>query len=160
MAHRHRPHLGRTIRTRPKSAYLIDLWHNHREALDADWASRYHTTWQPISLTEWLDAPPENKPKANIGIGKAWKLTRQILKDHASDSYMALAGWSYKPTGAEIAMWDRFELEGRLKRRGWRPWTDRRADQFPETHTPSKAEQTIRAERRARLDRQFHISPR
>ncbi|MDK6350059.1 hypothetical protein [Bifidobacterium scardovii] len=158
MAERNRTRLGRTIRTGPKSAYLIVLWQNHREALESDWLNRYHTIWRPIRLDAWLDAPNGHKPRASLSLGKAWKLTRQILRDHTSDSYAALAGWSYTPTGEELAMWDRLELEGRLKRRGWRPWTDKRADQFGATRQQSPAERAQRMRRRHRLNQRFHIS--
>lgn len=158
MAHRHRAHLGRIIRPRPKSVYLSALHANHREALDADWLATYHTTWKPVTLAEWLNAPADRKPKANYGIGQAWRLTRQILRNHTSHCFAALAGWTYTPTGAEIAMWDMFELEGRLQREGWRPWTDRHADPFAPTRLETSQARKERLERRELLKQRFHIT--
>lgn len=63
-----------------------------------------------------------------MSLAQSWRLTREILRDHTSNSFAALAGWSYTPTGAEIALWDQMELEGRLKRKGYRPWTDHRTN--------------------------------
>ncbi|KFI92433.1 hypothetical protein BISA_0833 [Bifidobacterium saguini DSM 23967] len=98
------------------------------------------------------------KPKANISLGKAWRLTREILKDHRSHSYAALAGWSYIPSDGEIALWDRMELEGRLKRRGWRPWADRHNDPFAPVHVETRETRERRLERRSRLKQRYHIT--
>lgn len=137
---------------------LCALWRNHREALDADWLRTYSTMYRPVSFERWLDAPKGAKPRANVGFGRAWALTREILKDHTSHSYAALAGFAYIPTGEETAMWDRYELEGRLKRKGWRPWTDRRADPFRSARMESTGEHEQRMERRSRLRQRFHIT--
>lgn len=92
-----------------------------------------------------------------MGFGKAWGLTREILRDRTSNSFAALAGWSYIPTGAEIALWDQMELEGRLKRKGYRPWADSRSD-FLESPNPETGEQRReRLKRRDRLKDRYHI---
>ncbi|AKV55077.1 hypothetical protein BACT_0488 [Bifidobacterium actinocoloniiforme DSM 22766] len=85
-------------------------------------------------------------------------LSREILRDHTSSSYAALSGWSYIPTGAEIALWDQMELEGRLKRKGYRPWTDQRADPFRLDHMEGTRQRRERLERRKHLQDTFHIS--
>lgn len=93
-----------------------------------------------------------------MSFGLAWNLTREILRDHTSSSYAALAHYSYIPSGAEISLWDQFELEGRLKRRGWRPWTDSRTNQFGETKQETDSERQARLTRRHRLNQVFHIT--
>lgn len=92
-----------------------------------------------------------------MSLAQSWRLTREILRDHTSNSFAALAGWSYTPTGAEIALWDQMELEGRLKRKGYRPWTDHRTNWFdPPKQETAKARQA-RLERRRRLQDTYHI---
>ncbi|MEE8739047.1 MAG: hypothetical protein SOI66_09110 [Bifidobacterium sp.] len=158
MARRHRQDLGHGIRPRPKSIHLLILLQTHRGALDHDWLKNYQRTYRPIRLEQWLDAPRNRKPAARTTYGDAWQLTREILRDHTSASYAALADWSYTPTGAEISLWDQFELEGRLKRRGWRPWTDRRTDQFRRTKQETDSEHQARMQRRRHLNEVFHIT--
>lgn len=85
-------------------------------------------------------------------------LTHEILHDHTSHSYAALAGWSYIPTGAEIAQWDQYELEGRLKRKGWRPWTDKTADPFRTESLKADTSQKEREKQRERIRARFHIA--
>lgn len=92
-----------------------------------------------------------------MAYGRAWGLTREILRDRTSNSFAALAGWYYIPTGAEIALWDQMELEGRLKRKGYRPWADSRSD-FLGLPNPETGEQRReRLERRDRLKDRYHI---
>lgn len=105
----------------------------------------------------WLDAPPGSKPRASMSLGRAWMLTREILKDHTSNSFASLAGWAYVPTGAEIALWDMMELEGRLKRKGYRPWADPRNDFLREPNLETSSQRRERLERRSRLKKRFHI---
>ncbi len=105
----------------PKSFTSLILHQQHHSALTADWLTRYRRVWKPCHLNAWLDAPAGRKPSGNLDYESAWALTREILRDHTSNSFAALAGWSYTPTGAEIALWDQMELEGRLKRKGYRP---------------------------------------
>jgi hypothetical protein len=150
--------MGHGIGHRPKSVHLILLLQTHRGALDHDWLKNYQRTYRPIHLEQWLDAPLTSKPTANIDYGTAWQLTRELLRDHTSSSYAALANWSYTPTGAEISLWDWFELEGRLKRRGWRPWTDPRTDQFRQARQETDQERKARMERRHHLNEVFHIT--
>lgn len=85
-------------------------------------------------------------------------MTREILKSHRSHSWAALSGWSYIPTDAEIALWDRFEFEGRLTRKGWRPWEDKRFDPFSPSHMETETERRERLARREQLKRRFHIT--
>lgn len=87
----------------------------------------------------------------------AWELTHEILRDHTSHSYAALAGWSWIPTGTEIAMWDRMELEGRVKHKGWRPWAAI-PDPLAAAKQETGEERAARLERRDRLNRRFHIT--
>lgn len=93
-----------------------------------------------------------------MSLAKAWRMTREILKDHTSHSWAAFNGWTYTPTAAEQALWDRLELEGRLKRKNWRPWTDPRNDPFGTRRTETRAEHAARLERRHRLNQRFHIT--
>lgn len=116
----------------------------------------WHTAWRPVTLGRWLQAPADRKPRGNVGIGRAWRLTREILKHHTSHSWAALAGWSYIPTGMETAIWDQYELEGRLKRHGWRPWAASR-DPFAPTRVEPDDARRARLERRERLKRRYHI---
>ena len=102
-------------------------------------------------------APAGRKPSGNLDYESAWALTREILRDHTSNSFAALAGWSYTPTGAEIALWDQMELEGRLKRKGYRPWADRRTDMFRRANTETHADYEARMARRKRLNDHYHI---
>lgn len=99
-----------------------------------------------------------SKPSPNIGFGTAWRFTREILRNHTSSSYAALAGWSYIPTGAEIALWDQMELEGRLKHKGYRPWTDARNNLFALSRQETSQQHAERLARRKRLQDTFHIS--
>ncbi|WP_133124814.1 hypothetical protein [Bifidobacterium margollesii] len=157
MDQRHHARLGRRQRPRPKTAVLLTLHQNHHGALAADWLNRYHLIWKPIGLPAWLNAPHDAKPRGNIGIGLAWELTREILRDHTSSSFAALAGWSYTPTGSEIAMWDRMDMEKRLRRHGWRPWKN----QPDPLRAKPMEDPRVRAERlrRRRLLRErFHIT--
>ena len=129
----------------------------HHSALTADWLTRYRRVWKPCHLDVWLDAPTGRKPSGNLDYESAWALTREILRDHTSNSFAALAGWSYTPTGAEIALWDQMELEGRLKRKGYRPWADRRTDMFRRPATETHADYEARMARRKRLNDHYHI---
>jgi hypothetical protein len=150
--------MGRGVGARPKSVHLLILLQNHQGALDHDWLKNYQRTYRPIHIDQWLDAPRNHKPKSSMAYGKAWQLTREILREHTSASYSALANWSYTPTAAEISLWDQFELEGRLKRKGWRPWTDPRTDQFHQTKQETDREHKARMERRQHLNEVFHIT--
>jgi hypothetical protein len=154
---RHRQRLGRRIGPRPKIVYLLILHQQHHSALTADWLTRYRRVWKPCHLNAWLDAPTGRKPSGNLDYESAWALTREILRDHTSNSFAALAGWSYTPTGAEIALWDQMELEGRLKRKGYRPWADRRTDPFRRPATETHADYEARMARRKRLNDHYHI---
>lgn len=154
---RHRQRLGRRIGPRPKIVYLLILHQQHHSALTADWLTRYRRVWKPCHLDVWLDAPTGRKPSGNLDYESAWALTREILRDHTSNSFAALAGWSYTPTGAEIALWDQMELEGRLKRKGYRPWADRRTDMFRRPATETHADYEARMARRKRLNDHYHI---
>ena len=119
--------------------------------------TRYRRVWKPCHLNAWLDAPAGRKPSGNLDYESAWALTREILRDHTSNSFAVLAGWSYTPTGAEIALWDQMELEGRLKRKGYRPWADRRTDPFRRPATETHADYEARMARRKRLNDHYHI---
>ena len=91
-----------------------------------------------------------------MSLQRAWELTRELLRDHTSHSFAALAGWAYAPTGAEIALWDRYELEGRLRRPGWRPWLERRND--PLRPAEPETARRERLARRRRLNAFYHIT--
>ena len=92
-----------------------------------------------------------------MGVGLAWELTREILRDHTSNSYAALAGWSYTPTGAEIALWDGLEMEKRVRRRGWRPWKDV-PDPLRAKPMEDPRRRAERLRRRQRLRERYHIT--
>lgn len=149
--------MGGRQRYRPKSIYLLILQQDHRAALTADWLARYNRTWQPITYDTWLDAPKSHKPVSNIAYGTAWALTRELLRDRTSNSYAALVGYAYIPTGAETALWDQYELEGRLKQKGFRPWLSKHNDPFSEPKTESRETHERRVEQRRRINELFHI---
>ena len=113
--------MGGTVRHRPKSILLAEAWLNHRAALLADFHRAYG--FMP-RLTDF--AMFVRGEHGNIAYFHCWRLMAELLRDRTSRLYSSLAGWTYSPTGAEIAQWDRLELEGRLKRKGWRPWLDER----------------------------------
>lgn len=114
--------------------------------------------YRPFTLDRWLNAPRDAKPRANVGFGRAWRMTREILRERTSHSYAALAGWTYIPTGAEAALWDRFDLEKRLQRKGWRPWADKSRDPFREERMETAARRGERMRRRRRLRERYHIT--
>lgn len=77
--------------------------------------------------------------------GTAAKIVAEILKNRQSHSYAALAGWHYIPTGAEIAMWDGLEADGRLAHPRWRPWASRTQDILRDPQADrQKHEQAVR----------------
>lgn len=122
--------------------------------MDHDWIQSYGTLYRPLTLTEWLRS--DGKPtRRAIGWGRAWALTREILKNHYSHSYASLAGWSYIPAPEEVAMWDQAEADKRLKRRGWRPWLDPRSSQFG-SGKPQRPRSEVLKDRE-RLKARFHI---
>lgn len=49
------------------------------------------------------------------------------------------------------------KLEGRLKRKGYRPWADRRTDPFRRANTETHADHEARMARRKRLNDHYHI---
>lgn len=77
--------MGRTIRTRPKSLILLVLWYNHRAALQYDWI---HAWGSPLHLRQ-------------LPWNTTWIMCREILKDHTSHSYTALAGYTNVPRTAD-----------------------------------------------------------
>lgn len=106
--------------------------------------------WQPLTVDQY-----ERDPKAhsNMPLGDAWMLVQEMIRDRTSHCYMALAGWYYAPTGAELAYWDGMAAEKRLKRATWRPWTDRASDPLrDEVAEKQRAEEARRA-----IDKYYHI---
>ena len=83
-------------------------------------------------------------------------MTRELLRDHSSHLYASLAGWAYIPSGAEIAKWDQLELEGRLKRKGWRPWLEPKTD-MARASTRHARPRSEREQARELLRDRFHI---
>ncbi|RSX53030.1 hypothetical protein [Bifidobacterium samirii] len=76
------PAVGR----RPKILILLHLWAEHRPALQYDW----HRAWGgPLD--------PGRTPAYT-----AWPMLKEILKDHSSHAWAALARYSYVPDTAEL----------------------------------------------------------
>lgn len=84
--------------------------------------------WQPLTWREWEAS--RHRARSRISFSGAWAATRVILQDHSTHSWAALTGAWYAPTGAERAMWDQAQAEGRLNRQdpSYRPWLDQGAD--------------------------------
>jgi len=78
-------------------------------------------------------------------------LTREILKDHTSHSWMALQNAVYTPSAAEQAIW--MTAPERQKR----PWFDHAHDPL---RTPTPTHNLTRRQRddRERLKKIFHIT--
>ncbi|WP_137655336.1 hypothetical protein [Bifidobacterium moukalabense] len=137
--------MGRGIRTGPKSILLNALWQHHRTALAYDWIKAYGQVYKPVTLAAWLQG---QRPAIDWGL--AWQLTKEILKDHTSHSYMALTGAVYAPDGAEQAIW---LLAGQHEKRPW----------FDTTHDPLRQPAHVhnltarQREDRERLKQYFHI---
>ena len=138
--------MGRRIRTGPKSVYLAHLWNNHRAALAYDWIRAYGQVYRPVRFQEWIEGA---RPRTDWGL--AWALTREILKDHTSHSWMALQNAVYVPDGAEQAAW--LTAPERKKR----PWFDHGHDPLRQpapTHSLTRRQR----EDRERLKAYFHIN--
>ncbi|MGJ0615871.1 hypothetical protein ACR73I_04195 [Bifidobacterium pseudocatenulatum] len=137
--------MGRGIRTGPKSVYLAQLWNNNRAALAYDWIRAYGQIYRPVRFREWVEG---QRPRVDWGL--AWALTREILKDHTSHSWMALQNAVYAPDGAEQAVWT---LSGQRKR----PWFDHEHDPL-RPPTPTHSLTRRQREDRERLKAYFHIN--
>ena len=137
--------VGRGIRTGPKSVYLAHLWNNNRAALAYDWIRAYGQIYRPVRFREWVEG---QRPRVDWGL--AWALTREILKDHTSHSWMALQNAVYAPDGAEQAVWT---LSGQRKR----PWFDHEHDPL-RPPTPTHNLTRRQREDRERLKAYFHIN--
>lgn len=57
-----------------------------------------------------------------------WGLLCELLRERESHCFARLAGYSYVPSSAERVYWDGLELSGKLKKKGYRPYTDKRSD--------------------------------
>lgn len=57
-----------------------------------------------------------------------WGLLCELLRERESHCFACLAGYSYVPSDAERAYWDGLELSGKLKKKGYRPYADKRSD--------------------------------
>ncbi|KAA8828319.1 hypothetical protein [Bifidobacterium tissieri] len=77
--------MGRGQPHRPKSLTLIHLWLEHRAALQYDWMRAWG---QPLDLRA-------------MPLYAAWPMLEQILMDHTSHSWAALAGWEWIPDPAD-----------------------------------------------------------
>ena len=137
--------MGRRIRTGPKSVFLCILWRHHRTALAYDWIKAYGRIYKPLGFHEWLQGQ-----RPTIDWGLAWNLTKEILKDHTSHSYMALLNAVYVPSGAEQAAW---LFAGQHEKR---PWFDTKYDLLRQ---PAHVHNLTAKQRedRERLKRFFHI---
>lgn len=145
LPHRDHQGVGRGIRTGPKSVYLAHLWNNNRAALAYDWIRAYGQIYRPVRFREWVEG---QRPRVDWGL--AWALTREILKDHTSHSWMALQNAVYAPDGAEQAVWT---LSGQRKR----PWFDHEHDPL-RPPTPTHNLTRRQREDRERLKAYFHIN--
>lgn len=118
---------------------------NHRAALAYDWIRAYGQIYRPVRFREWVEG---QRPRVDWGL--AWALTREILKDHTSHSWMALQNAVYAPDGAEQAVWT---LSGQRKR----PWFDHEHDPL-RPPTPTHNLTRRQREDRERLKACFHIN--
>ncbi|OXN01659.1 hypothetical protein [Bifidobacterium vansinderenii] len=77
--------MGAGLEGRPKSLIVLHLWLEHRAALQYDWIRAWGC---PLDL------------KA-MPLYAAWPMLWQILMDHSSHSYAALAGYAWIPDPAD-----------------------------------------------------------
>jgi hypothetical protein len=110
--------------------------------------------YRPLRWSEWAKNP--HAEFHGIGFADAWALTREILRDHTSHSWHALAKSAYVPTAAEMALWDELAMSKKLRKKTYRPWTDSRNDAFRPTH---RAHLLTAEQKRGRelLKEKFHI---
>lgn len=69
-------------------------------ALYADWFATYGTGFYSYTLQDWRQGK-----HSSMSWLLMWQMVREILKNHRSHSYAALAGYSYIPTDADIILW-------------------------------------------------------
>lgn len=129
--------MGELGRHQPKSLILIALWQDHRAALQYDWIRAWR---QPLDLTR-------------TSVHEAWPMLREILKDHSSHSYAALAGWSYVPDQTELLI--HALNQGQAKHRRITPeWEKPDTILGPDStrpHTKPKRDERLRSRLKQRL---------
>lgn len=74
----------------------------------------------------WADWARNNTARGNIPYWRLWPLVRELLREHDSHSYAALAGWSYVPSEVERAVWTLIPKKDGYER--YEPWTDPKND--------------------------------
>lgn len=96
MGERHR-------RSGPKSLTLVWLIQNHYWAVQADWLKVWHDR---LDLTV-------------TPLHEAWAMCKEILKDHTSHMFAALADWAWIPDGSDRTL---HALSQTGTRRSEPPW--------------------------------------
>lgn len=92
---------------------LLDLIDEHRGAFEYDWRARFH-----LPLTAMPD---------KMGWGEGYRLSMALVTDPSSQVSVAIQGWKYPATRAEIVMLELFDLQhmSKAKRKPKpypRPW--------------------------------------
>lgn len=79
---------------------MLYLIHEHQVALYTDWHATYGIRLHTYSMQDWRDG--EHSCMSNLLM---WQMTREILKNHQSHSFAAIAGYSWIPTDADLIAW-------------------------------------------------------
>lgn len=113
------------VRSRPKSIVLCYFLEDReaRNAFDFDCLSRFGRVFRFPKMREYAQGK-----RSDCSWTFVWGLLCELLKERDSHCFAILAGYSYVPTGAERVYWDGLELSGKLKKKGYRPYADKRSD--------------------------------
>lgn len=137
--------MERSVQDRFKSLTLLHLWFSHRPALQYDWHARWGGPWDPSATPVYA----------------AWPMLQQILMDHASHSWAALAGWSYVPDTADKTITAFNNGAGKLRRRPpWEKPDPLTSDGREHARAAKPADMPLRRKLRARLGLDDRITDR
>lgn len=126
--------MGGRVRHRPKILTLLHLWYTRRAALQYDWHAAWGRFWNPKTLPAYA----------------AWPMLQEILMDHSSHSFAALAGWSHIPDTADRIIHALDAGPSRLRRK---PTWERPGpfDTTPSAHATRRRDDRLRDRLRERL---------
>lgn len=79
---------------------MLYLLHEHPAALYADWHTTYGMRLHAYTMQDW-----RNDAHSDMSNLLMWHMTREILKNHHSHSFAAIAGYSWIPTDADVISW-------------------------------------------------------
>ena len=113
------------VRSRPKSIVLCYFLEDRgaRNAFDFDCLSRFGHVFRFPKMREYAQGK-----RADCSWMFVWGLLCELLRERESHCFAVLAGYSYVPSSAERVYWDGLELSGKLKKKGYRPYSDKRSD--------------------------------